>query len=46
MRLDLGLRTPDALHIAVAHRIRAPLATFDAKLIRDARKLGLTVLED
>jgi uncharacterized protein len=30
-RFDLPLRTPDAMNIAIARRIRAKLATFDTK---------------
>ncbi len=42
-RLDLTLRTPDALHIAIAERIGATMATFDDKMAAAARILGLTV---
>ena len=40
-RLDLGLRTPDALNIAVAQRHGAALATFDLRMAEAARALGL-----
>jgi hypothetical protein len=40
-RLDLPLRAPDALHIAIAQRIGAELATFDDKMAASARALGL-----
>lgn len=40
-RLDLRLRTPDALHIALAQRARASLATFDGRMATAARALGL-----
>ncbi len=39
-RLDTVLRTPDALHIAIAQRIDAELATFDEKMATAARALG------
>lgn len=40
-RFDLGLRTPDALHIAIAMRAGAKLLTFDAKMAEAASALGL-----
>lgn len=43
-RLDLSLRTGDALNIAIARRLDAALATFDNKMADCARKLGLRVL--
>jgi uncharacterized protein len=43
-RLDLGLRTADALNIAIAQRIRAGLATFDQKMAASARVLGIPVV--
>lgn len=43
-RLDLPLRTPDALNIAMAQRVEAALATFDIQMARAARTLGLHVL--
>ena len=42
-RLDLTLRTPDAIHIAIAQRIRATLITFDQRMAESARALGMTV---
>ena len=42
-RLDLPLRTADALNIAIAHRIDAALATFDDKMVECARMLGVSV---
>ncbi|MGH6955819.1 MAG: type II toxin-antitoxin system VapC family toxin [Caulobacteraceae bacterium] len=42
-RLDFALRTPDALHIAIAQRHDAALATFDAQMATAARTLGLEV---
>lgn len=40
-RFDLALRTPDALHIAIAARLGAKLITFDAKMAAPAKALGL-----
>lgn len=42
-RLDLTLRTPDALHIAMAQRTAAVLATFDGKMAECAEALGCAV---
>jgi predicted nucleic acid-binding protein len=42
-RLDLILRTPDAINIAIAQRIAATLVTFDEKMIASARALGTPV---
>lgn len=42
--LDLTLRTPDALHIAIARRLGLTLATFDRGMATAARALGLSVL--
>jgi predicted nucleic acid-binding protein len=42
-RLDLPLRTPDALNIAVAQRLDLPLATFDIRMARSAEILGLAL---
>lgn len=39
-RLDLYLRTPDAIHIAIAQRVGAELATFDERMAECARALG------
>ena len=39
-RLDLTLRTPDALNIAIAQRVGAALATFDKRMAASARALG------
>lgn len=38
-RLDLKLRTPDAIHIAIAQRVAAQLATFDESMVKNARAL-------
>jgi len=42
-RLDLTLRTPDAIHIAIAQRIGATLVTFDQRMTESARALGMAV---
>jgi predicted nucleic acid-binding protein len=42
-RLDLNLRTPDAINVAVADRLGATLATFDEKMATAARALGVQV---
>ena len=44
-RLDLSLRTPDAIHVAVAQRIDAELMTFDNQMAANARALGLAVVD-
>jgi hypothetical protein len=44
-RLDLNLRAPDAIHIAIARRLGATLMTFDDKMARSAHALGLAVAE-
>jgi predicted nucleic acid-binding protein len=43
-RLDLTLRTADAIHIAIAQRIDAELLTFDDTMAASARALGTNVL--
>jgi predicted nucleic acid-binding protein len=43
-RLDLPLRTPEALNIALAQGAGAVLATFDDKMAAAARRLGLKIL--
>ena len=42
-RLDLPLRTPDAIHIAIAQRLGATLVTFDRQMAESARALGTAV---
>jgi uncharacterized protein len=43
-RLDLNLRTADALNIAIAQRLGLSLATFDEKMAVAARLLGLSTV--
>ena len=43
-RLDLVLRTPDAIHLAIAQRLGAKLATFDDGMADCARTLGFGVV--
>jgi predicted nucleic acid-binding protein len=43
-RLDVALRAPDAVNIAIAQRVGADLLTFDAQMAAGARALGTTVL--
>lgn len=40
-RLDLTLRTADAINIAIAQRLEAELASFDQKMIESAKVLGV-----
>ncbi|HEV2335053.1 MAG TPA: type II toxin-antitoxin system VapC family toxin [Stellaceae bacterium] len=42
-RLDLPLRSLDAIHIAAARRIGATLVTFDRQMEASARALGMAV---
>jgi predicted nucleic acid-binding protein len=42
-RLDLTLRTPDALNIAIAQRVGAAIVTFDERMSVAARALGTQV---
>jgi uncharacterized protein len=44
-RLDLVLRTPDAIHIAISQRLAATLITFDQRMAAAARMLGVVVVE-
>jgi predicted nucleic acid-binding protein len=44
-RLDLNLRTPEALNIAIAQRIGAVLVSFDEKMSASARALGTSTEE-
>jgi uncharacterized protein len=43
-RLDLTLRTPDALHIAMAQRVGTSLLTFDKAMGSCAKSLGVPVV--
>ncbi|MBR7619026.1 type II toxin-antitoxin system VapC family toxin [Phenylobacterium sp. 20VBR1] len=40
-RLDMNLRAPDAVNIAIAERLGASLATFDKRMAEAAISLGL-----
>jgi len=40
-RFDLGLRAPDALHLAICRRLGTALLTVDARQAEAARRLGL-----
>jgi predicted nucleic acid-binding protein len=40
-RLDLTLRTPDAINVALAQRVGAQLLTFDRQMAKAARALGM-----
>jgi predicted nucleic acid-binding protein len=42
-RLDLALRAPDAMHLAITQRVGARLLTFDAKLAMAAHHLRVPV---
>ena len=42
-RLDVNLRTPDAIHTAIARRLDATLVTFDRSMAASARSLGIAV---
>jgi uncharacterized protein len=42
-KLELGLRGPDALHIAMAHRLKAKLLTFDTRMKTAAQSFGIAV---
>jgi len=44
-RLDLTLRAPDAVNIAIAERLDSTLVTFDTKMAASARALGLAVAQ-
>lgn len=44
-RLDLTLRAPDAINLAIAQRLSADLATFDIKMAASAGTLGISVLQ-
>jgi predicted nucleic acid-binding protein len=42
-RLDLTLRTADALNIAIAERTGCALLTFDRKMAENAQAIGLSI---
>lgn len=42
-RLEVNLRTPDAINIAIAQRVGATLVTFDARMADSARALDCEV---
>jgi uncharacterized protein len=44
-RLDLSLRTPDAINIAIAQRVGGSLLTFDDNMARNARALGTDLVD-
>jgi uncharacterized protein len=44
-RFDLALRMPDALYIALALRLEAPLGTLDRRQASAGRALGLQIIE-
>jgi hypothetical protein len=43
-RFDLGLRAPDALHLAIVRRLDATLVTLDRRMARAAEALGIAVV--
>jgi predicted nucleic acid-binding protein len=43
MRDGLPTRAPDALHLAAARRLRAPIATLDLAMASAARQIGIGV---
>ena len=44
-RLDVPLRTPDALHIAIAQRSGCALLTFDRPMAHAARAIGIEIVK-
>jgi uncharacterized protein len=42
-RLDLNIRAPDAINLAIAQRLGASIATFDRRMARNAGVLGIAV---
>jgi len=42
-RLDLNIRAPDAINLAIARRLGADIATFDQGMIQNAGALGIAV---
>jgi uncharacterized protein len=45
-RLDLPIRTPDAIHIAMVQRIGCRLLTFDRSMAGVARTLGIELVRN
>lgn len=43
-RLDLNIRAPDAVNLAIARRVGASLVTFDRRMADNARALGVAVV--
>ena len=43
-RLDLSIRTPDALHLAIVHRTNCKLLTFDKSMASAAQGLGIEIV--
>lgn len=41
-RFDLGLRAPDALHVAICRRLALPMVTFDRRQEAAAQALGIS----
>ena len=44
-QLDLALRVPDALHLAITRRLDLVLVTLDRRLVAAAKELGIAVEE-
>jgi len=42
-RLDLNIRAPDAINLAIARRLGASIATFDQGMVQNAATLGIAV---
>ena len=42
-QLDLALRVPDALHLAITRRLDLVLVTLDRRLVAAAKELGIAV---
>lgn len=42
-RLDLNIRAPDAIDLAIASRLGAPVATFDRGMAVNAKALGISL---
>jgi predicted nucleic acid-binding protein len=44
-QLELKLRAPDAIHLAVAQRLKVAIATFDQPMAKAAHMLGIPVVD-